>query len=56
MRLPSGELATTYEDNVKVFSVHFDKLLNYMKPADYSIINRIRLLDALIEFYLTLEW
>ena len=39
MRLPSGELATTDEENVKLFSINFGKVLNVMKPTDDSVIN-----------------
>ena len=43
MRLLSEELAKTDEDNVKVFSVHFGKVLNDMKRTDDRVINDIQL-------------
>ena len=56
MRLPSGELATTDEKNVKLFSISFVKVLNYMKPTKDSVINKIQLRDALIELNIPPEW
>ena len=56
MRLLSGDPATTDEDNVRVFSVHFGKVLNDTKPTNDSIINEIHLQDALIELDLSPEW
>ena len=55
MKLLSGDLATTDEDNLRVFSVHFGGVLNDMKPTNDSVINEIHLQDALIELDLTLE-
>ena len=55
MKLLSGDLATTDEDNLRVFSVHFGEVLNDMKPTNDSVINEIHLQDALIELDLTLE-
>ena len=43
MKLPSGELATMDEENEKVFSIHFGKVINDMRPTDYSVINEIQL-------------
>ena len=56
MRLPSGELATMDEDNVKVFSIHFWKALNDINPTDDSVINKIQLRDAITELDLPMEW
>ena len=56
MRLSSGELSTKDEENVKLFSVNFGKVLNDMKPIYDSIINEIQLRDALIELALPPEW
>ena len=50
------ELATTDEENVKVFLIHFGKVLNDMKPTDDSVINEIQLQDTLIEFDTPPEW
>ena len=41
MRMPSGELATTDEENVRVFSDHFGKVLKYLKDKDDSVIEEI---------------
>ena len=41
---------------MRVFSVHFGKVLNDMKPTNYSVINEIHLRDALIELDLPPEW
>ena len=35
------------EDNVKVFSIHFGKVLNDTKPNNDSVINEIQLQDTL---------
>ena len=51
MRLMLEELATTDEENVKVFLIHFGKVLNDMKPTDDSVINEIQLQDTLTELY-----
>ena len=42
MILMSGEQETTDEENVKVFSIHFGKVLNDMNPTDDSVINEIQ--------------
>ena len=56
MRLLSGDPATTEEDNVRVFSVHFGKVLNDMNPTNDSVINGINLQDELKELGLPTEW
>ena len=56
MILTSGELETTDEDKMKVFSIHFVIVLNKIKPTDDSVINDIQLRDALIELDPTPEW
>ena len=56
MRFPSGEIATTDEDNEKVFPIHFGKVLNDMKPTDDSVINRIQLRDTPTELDTPPEW
>ena len=56
MRLPSGELATTDKENVKLFSIYFGKVLNYINPTNDSIINGIQLRDALTDLYIPPEW
>ena len=50
------ELATTDEENVKVFLIHFGKVLNDMKPTNDSVINEIQLQDTLTELYTPPEW
>ena len=47
-RLPPGDLETTDEENVRVFSAHYQKMPNDMKPTHDSVINEIHLHDALI--------
>ena len=49
MSMASGELATTDEENVRVFAGHFGKVLNDMKPTDTSVIKRIHLPEAMKE-------
>ena len=56
VKLPSGELATTDKENMKLFSVHFGKVLNDMKPTDESVINKIQLQDTLTELDTPPEW
>ena len=47
MRMASGELAMTNEENVWVFAGHFGKVLNDMKPTNISVINIIHLRKAM---------
>ena len=41
MRIPSGDLAETDEDNVKVFAKHFGKVLNKKKSIHNNVLNNI---------------
>ena len=41
MRLPSGDLAETYEENAKVFAKHFGKVLNNKKRINNNVMNDI---------------
>ena len=41
MRLPSGDLAETDEDNAKVFAKHFGKVLNNKKSINNNVLNNI---------------
>ena len=56
MILPSGDLSTINEKNVRVFSFHFGKVLNNMNPTDDSVIREIHLRDTLMELDLPPEW
>ena len=56
MRMVSGELATTNEENVWVLPGHFRKVLNDMKPIDTSVINGLFLRKAIQELDLPPEW
>ena len=54
--MPSGELATKDEENVRVFSAHFEKMLNYLKDTDDSVIDDIILREVSTELDSTPEW
>ena len=41
MRLPSGDLAETDEDNAKVFVKHFGKVLNNKNSINNNVLNNI---------------
>ena len=56
MRMPSGELVTTDEGNVRVFSAHFGKLLIDLKDTDDSVIDDIILREVSTELDSTPEW
>ena len=56
MRMPSGELATTDEENVRVFSAHFGKVLNDLKDTDNIVIDDIILREVSTELDSTPEW
>ena len=56
MSMPSGELATTDEENVRVFSAHFGKVMNDLKDTDDSVIDDIILREVSTEFDSTPEW
>ena len=43
MRLPSGDLSEMDEDNAKVFSKHFGKVLNNKKSINKNVFNNINL-------------
>ena len=43
MRLPSGRLAKKGEENMRVFAIHFKKVLNNDKPTDREVVNNIDL-------------
>ena len=47
IRMASGELVTTDEENVWIFAGHFGKVLNDMKPTDTIVISGIHLREAM---------
>ena len=49
MRLPSGDLAETDEDNAKVFAKHFEKVLNNKKSIRNNVLNDIKSREVMSE-------
>ena len=39
MRLASGELASNAKENMSVFGLHFNNVLNNHRPVDYSVLD-----------------
>ena len=56
MRLPSGELAETDEDNAKVFAKHFGKLLNNKKIINNNVLNNMDSRDVMYKLELPPSW
>ena len=42
MCLESGELASKAKENMSVFGVHFNKVLNNHRPIDYTVLDLIK--------------
>ncbi len=42
MRLENGKLASNAKENMSVFGMHFNKVLNNHRPVDYSVLNLIK--------------
>ena len=49
MRLPLGDLSETDEDNAKVFSKHFGKVLNNKKSINNNVLNNINSREVMNE-------
>ena len=56
MRLPSGDLAETDEDNAKVFAKHFGKLLNNNKIINNNVLNNMDSRDVMYKLELPPSW
>ena len=56
MRLSSGRLAENDEENVRVFSSHFKKMLNNHKPTDREVVNEIELREVMRELDVPPSW
>ena len=39
MRLENGKLASNAKENMSVFGMHFDKVMNNHQPVDRSVLN-----------------
>ena len=39
MRLENGKLASNAKENMSVFGMHFDKVLNNLQPVDRSVLD-----------------
>jgi hypothetical protein len=48
MRLESGELASNAKENMSVFGMHFNKVLNNHRPVDYTVPDLIKQKTCLI--------
>jgi hypothetical protein len=42
MSLANGELSSNAKENMSVFRVHFNKVLNNHRPVDYSVLNLLK--------------
>ena len=56
MRLPSGDLAETDEDNAKVFAKHFGKVLNNRKIIHNNVLNDIDSREVMYELDVPPSW
>ena len=56
MRLSSGDLAETDEDNSKVFAIHFGKVLNDKKSIHNNALNNINSREVLYELDVPPSW
>ena len=56
MRLKSGKLASNARENMSVFGLHFDKVLNNHRPVALSVLDLLKqkscmmVIDNLISF------
>ncbi len=48
MRLESSELASNAKENMSVFGMHFNKVLNNHRPVDYTVLDLIKQKPCLI--------
>ena len=56
MRLPSGDLAETDEDNTKVFAKHFGKVLNNKKSINNNVLNNINSREVIYKLDIPPSW
>ena len=56
MRLPSGDLAETDEDNAKVSTKHFGKVLNNKKIIHNNVLNNINSREVMYELDSPPSW
>ena len=56
MRLPSGDLAETDEENAKVFAKHFGKVLNNKKSINNKVLNDINSREVMNELDVPPSW
>ena len=56
MRLPSGDLAETDEDNAKVFVKHFGKVLNNNNSINNNVLNNINSHEVMNELNVPPSW
>ena len=56
MRLPSGDLDETDEDNAKVFAKHFGKVLNNKKSINNNDLNNINSREVMNKLDVPPSW
>ena len=56
MRLPSGDLSETDEENDKVFAKHFGKVLNNKKSINKNVLNDINSREVMNELDVPPSW
>ena len=56
IRLPSGDLAETDEENAKVFVKHFGKVLNNKKSINNNVLNDIKSCEVMNKQYIPPSW
>ena len=56
MKLPSGDLTETDEDNAKVFAKHFGKVLNKKKSINNNVLNNINSREVMNELDVPTSW
>ena len=49
IRLLSGNLVENDEESVRMFAIHFKKVLNNHKPTDTTVINEVHLREVMEE-------
>ena len=56
MRLPSGDLAETDEENAKAFAKHFGKVFNNNKSINNKVLNDTNSLEVMNELDVPPSW
>ena len=56
MRLPSGDMAETDDENAKVFAKHFGKVLNNKKSINNKVLNDINSREVMNELDVPPSW